>query len=124
MARNALICYHSRMTSLWVQAREKGDWERFANYCASGPFHLHISPRLTAARGFVQFTKGGEGLLIDWDLCINLRNEDAAAQFMSAKLLSDTRLKQGIEDDRESAFYVLLYLGLLYTKNNQIYQDL
>jgi hypothetical protein len=43
---------------------------------------------------------------------------------MSAKLLSDTRLKQGIEDDRESAFYVLLYLGLLYTKNNQIYQDL
>jgi hypothetical protein len=88
--------------------------------------------------------------LIDWDLCINLRNEDAAPrrpertvrvflyvfykivecyaqgtwQFMSAKLLSDTRLKQGIEDDRESAFYVLLYLGLLYTKNNQIYQEL
>jgi hypothetical protein len=88
--------------------------------------------------------------LIDWDLCINLRNEDGAPrrpertagvflcvfykivecyaqgtwQFMSAKLLSDTRLKQGIEDDRESAFYVLLYLGLLYTKNNQIYQEL
>ena len=88
--------------------------------------------------------------MIDWDLCINLRNEDGAPrrpermvrvflcvfykivecyaqgtwQFMSAKLLSDTRLKQGIEDDRESAFYVLLYLGLLYTKNNQIYQEL
>jgi hypothetical protein len=100
--------------------------------------------------GNIIITNEGEGLLIDWDLCINLGNEDAAArrpertvrvflyvfykivecyaqgtwQFMSAKLLSDTRLKQGIEDDRESAFYVLLYLGLLYTKHNQIYQEL
>src|SRR6266704_1536331 len=45
-------------------------------------------------------------------------------QFMSAKLLSEPHLNQGIEDDRESAFYVLLYLGLLYTKHNQISQKL
>ena len=43
---------------------------------------------------------------------------------MSAKLLSEPHLNQGIEDDRESAFYVLLYLGLLYTKHSQIYQEL
>ncbi len=43
---------------------------------------------------------------------------------MSAKLLSEPHLVQGIEDDRESAFYVLLYLGLLYTKHNQILQEL
>ena len=45
-------------------------------------------------------------------------------QFMSAKLLSEPHLNQGIEDDRESAFYVLLYLGLLYTKHNQVRQEL
>jgi len=43
---------------------------------------------------------------------------------MSAKLLSEPHSNQGIEDDRESAFYVLLYLGLLYTKHNQISQKL
>jgi len=43
---------------------------------------------------------------------------------MSAKLLSEPHLNQGIEDDRESAFYVLLYLGLLYTKHNQVRQEL
>ena len=88
--------------------------------------------------------------MIDWDLCVNLRNQDAAAhrpertvrdplcvfykfielcpqgtwQFMSAKLLSEPQLNQGIDDDRESAFYVLLYLGLLYTKHNQVLQEL
>ena len=45
-------------------------------------------------------------------------------QFMSAKLLSQPHSDQGLEDDRESAFYVLLYLGLLYTKHNQISQKL
>jgi hypothetical protein len=45
-------------------------------------------------------------------------------QFMSAALLSEPHLNQAIEDDRESAFYVLLYLGLLYTKHNQVQQDL
>jgi hypothetical protein len=29
-----------QLASLWIQAREKGDWERFASYCASGPSHL------------------------------------------------------------------------------------
>ena len=43
---------------------------------------------------------------------------------MSAKLLSEPHSNQGIEDDRESAFYVLLYLGLLYTKHNQVLQEL
>jgi hypothetical protein len=102
------------------------------------------------SEGNVIITTWGEGLLIDWDLCINLRNQDAAAhrpertvrdplyvfykiielcpqgtwQFMSAKLLSEPHLNQGIEDDRESAFYVLLYLALLYTQHNQILQEL
>jgi len=43
---------------------------------------------------------------------------------MSAKLLSEPRTNQGIEDDRESPFYVLLYLGLRYTKHNQVLQEL
>jgi hypothetical protein len=43
---------------------------------------------------------------------------------MSAALLSEPQLTQGIEDDRESTFYVLLYLGLLYTKHNQVLQKL
>jgi len=45
-------------------------------------------------------------------------------QFMSAALLSEPHLNQAIEDDRESAFYVLLYIGLLYTKHNQVSQKL
>jgi hypothetical protein len=43
---------------------------------------------------------------------------------MSAALLSEPESNQGIEDDRESAFYVLLYLGLLYTKHNQVLRKL
>ena len=43
---------------------------------------------------------------------------------MSAKLLSEPHSNQGIEDDRESAFYVLLYLGLLYTKHSQVLHEL
>jgi len=33
-------------------------------------------------------------------------------------------MNQGIEDDRESAFYALLYLGLRFTKHNQVLQEL
>jgi hypothetical protein len=43
---------------------------------------------------------------------------------MSAKLLSEPHTNQGIGDDLESAFYVLLYLGLLYTKHSQLLQYL
>jgi hypothetical protein len=29
-----------QLASLWVEAREKGDWERFASHCASSSSHL------------------------------------------------------------------------------------
>ena len=32
------------------------------------------------SEGNIIITVEGEGLLIDWDLCINLRNQDAAAR--------------------------------------------
>jgi RIO-like serine/threonine protein kinase len=78
-------------------------------------FDAHILHRDISVGNIIIMTEG-EGLLIDWDLCINLRNEDAAArrpertvrvphstfstrfvellsqgtwQFMSAKLLSE-----------------------------------
>ena len=28
-----------QLASIWLEAREKGDWERFASHCASIPFH-------------------------------------------------------------------------------------
>jgi hypothetical protein len=29
-----------QLASLWVEARERGDWERFASHCASSSSHL------------------------------------------------------------------------------------
>jgi hypothetical protein len=40
-----------QLASIWVEAREKGDWERFASQCASIPSHL-LPP--ASKRSFVQ----------------------------------------------------------------------
>jgi hypothetical protein len=91
-------------------------------------------------------TDDHEGLLIDWDLCAELddNNENnfgarrppirmvslqllsyksdfldnvkGTWQFMSAKLLNYTSISHSLYDDRESAFYVLLWTALRYIK--------
>ncbi len=73
-------------------------------------------------------------LLINWsepcvDIALCFKNFielylQGTWQFMSAVLLSDLDVDQEIVDDWELAFYVLLYLGLLYTKHNQVLQKL
>ena len=39
---------------------------------------------------------------------------------MSAALLRNPELRQGLEDDRESAFHVLSWIALRYTKHNEL----
>ncbi|KAF8872107.1 hypothetical protein CPB84DRAFT_1967539 [Gymnopilus junonius] len=76
--------------------------------------------------GNILITEEGKGLLIDWDLCIDLRREATGGrrpsrtgtwQFMSAALLKSPSSKHDIEDDRESAFYVLIWTALRYSKH-------
>ncbi|KJA18891.1 hypothetical protein HYPSUDRAFT_44727 [Hypholoma sublateritium FD-334 SS-4] len=77
--------------------------------------------------------ENGEGILIDWDLCVKFPKrrpseqgefQEATAarrfprmgtwQFMSSRLLYQTRIKDYC-DDRESALWVLLWIALRYT---------
>ncbi|KAF8193732.1 hypothetical protein BJ912DRAFT_229783 [Pholiota molesta] len=69
------------------------------------------------------------GVLIDWDLCAKLDDDNennlpiarrptciGMWQFMSAMLLTNPFIRRSYHDDRESAFYVLLWIGLRCTK--------
>ncbi|KAF8191341.1 hypothetical protein BJ912DRAFT_830421, partial [Pholiota molesta] len=69
---------------------------------------------------------GTRGLLIDWDMCAKVHPEKGMArrpkrtgtwQFMSIHLLREQLHYHDIEDDRESALYVLLWTALRYTKH-------
>ncbi|KAF8191344.1 hypothetical protein BJ912DRAFT_902593 [Pholiota molesta] len=72
---------------------------------------------------------GTRGLLIDWDMCAKANPEKKVArrskrtgtwQFMSIALLRKPTHYHDIEDDRESAFYVMLWTALRYTKHSDV----
>ncbi|KAF8224872.1 hypothetical protein L208DRAFT_1080716, partial [Tricholoma matsutake] len=77
--------------------------------------------------GNILITIMGKGLLIDWDLCLNLNNgrEGSARrpdrtgtwQFMSAALLQNKGKNNELEDDRESCLHVLIWTALRFTKH-------
>ncbi|PPQ73445.1 hypothetical protein CVT26_015832 [Gymnopilus dilepis] len=79
--------------------------------------------------GNILITDEGKGLLVDWDLCINLNrvNERFCDRppprmgtwpFMSVALLKNPSAEHCIEDDRESALYVLLWTALRHSKHS------
>ncbi|KAF8871861.1 hypothetical protein CPB85DRAFT_1445295 [Mucidula mucida] len=86
--------------------------------------------------GNIMITPTHEGLLIDWDLCIVLDFEGhthrpgrtGTWQFMSINLLQGGKDKQSVvhtlDDDRESAFWVLVYVALRYLKHDMPSNDL
>ncbi|KJA18888.1 hypothetical protein HYPSUDRAFT_44722 [Hypholoma sublateritium FD-334 SS-4] len=84
--------------------------------------------------GNIVITADGEGILIDWDLCVKFpkrpssQTEELQApmvarrfartgtwQFMSSRLLRNRTAIQDYCDDRESALWVLLWIALQYT---------
>ncbi|KAF8176473.1 hypothetical protein BJ912DRAFT_699372 [Pholiota molesta] len=80
--------------------------------------------------GNIIITDEGSGLLIDWDLCLKLDDDNPSPiprrptrtgtwQFMSAKLLKNSSTRHTHLDDRESAFYVLLWVALRYTQTER-----
>ncbi|KAF9463864.1 hypothetical protein BDZ94DRAFT_1191989 [Collybia nuda] len=66
------------------------------------------------------------GVLIDWDHCIILKDKQSPSQmlrtgtwqFMSAHLLQGINHSHSALDDRESAYWVLLYMALRFLKNS------
>ncbi|KAF8184433.1 hypothetical protein BJ912DRAFT_1060958 [Pholiota molesta] len=90
-------------------------------YFAARILHRDISV------GNILFTDKRKGMLIDWDLCANLNTDTVVArrpsrtgtwQFMSAMLQDRPNRPHQIQDDRESAFHVLLWIALRYTESN------
>jgi len=72
-------------------------------------------------------TKEWRGLLIDWDMCRLWRAQGGEARrgrtgtwaFISARLLqSPVPVPHTLQDDMESAFWVLVYEALLYLKHS------
>ncbi|KDR72661.1 hypothetical protein GALMADRAFT_158848 [Galerina marginata CBS 339.88] len=70
-----------------------------------------------------------DGLLIDWDLCLNMTKQPTEArrpertrtwQFMSKGLLADPRKVQDVQDDEESSLYVLTWIALRYTRHSHL----
>ncbi|KAF9479478.1 hypothetical protein BDN70DRAFT_993435 [Pholiota conissans] len=67
-----------------------------------------------------------KGMLIDWDLCFEIGKNTGPRrpartgtwQFMSVKLLRNPTKIQTLEDDRESAFWVLLWVALQHSQFN------
>ncbi|KAF9479491.1 hypothetical protein BDN70DRAFT_993445 [Pholiota conissans] len=69
-----------------------------------------------------------KGMLIDWDLCLDLSTTASGPrrpartgtwQFMSADLIDKPAKIQDLVDDRESAFYVLLWVAMQYSKHDR-----
>lgn len=66
------------------------------------------------------------GILIDWDHCADAVPSGISTQpgrtgtwqFISCRLLQDSTLVQTPEDDRESAFWVLLYCALRFSASD------
>ncbi|KAH7925115.1 hypothetical protein BV22DRAFT_1034436 [Leucogyrophana mollusca] len=74
--------------------------------------------------GNILITKGGRGLLIDWDLSKDMDKTEARQLgrtgtwlFMSARLLENPGKVHEIQDDMESFVHVLLYVALCYTSH-------
>ncbi|KAF8191328.1 hypothetical protein BJ912DRAFT_297438 [Pholiota molesta] len=79
------------------------------------------------AVGNIIISDEGKGQLIDWDPCLTLDDDNPPRgprrhtrmktwQFMSANLLKYSSTHHTLLDDRESAFYVLLWVALRYTQ--------
>ncbi|KAF8234088.1 hypothetical protein L208DRAFT_1394550, partial [Tricholoma matsutake] len=93
-------------------------------------FNAHVLHRDISA-GNILITDDNNGLLIDWDLCVNLsklKNDNKVSiarrpdrtgtwQFMSAALLQDNDKCNELEDDRESCLHVLTWTALRFTKH-------
>ncbi|KAF8224713.1 hypothetical protein L208DRAFT_1409789, partial [Tricholoma matsutake] len=93
-------------------------------------FNAHVLHRDISA-GNILITDDNNGLLIDWDLCVNLsklKNDNKVSiarrpdrtgtwQFMSAALLQDNDKCNELEDDRESCLHVLTWTALHFTKH-------
>ncbi|KAF8191343.1 hypothetical protein BJ912DRAFT_1098407 [Pholiota molesta] len=88
-------------------------------------FKANILHRDISVRNILISDSGG--LLIDWDLCVTVdpaqglsrpHKRTGTWQFMSARLLESPSHYHDIEDDRESALYVILWTALRYTKHN------
>ncbi|KAF9514248.1 hypothetical protein BS47DRAFT_1343410, partial [Hydnum rufescens UP504] len=77
--------------------------------------------------GNIVIKADGKGMLIDWDLSLDISHPQSSArrlkrtgtwQFISARLLISPSLPHELADDRESAFWVLLWVSLRYTNYN------
>jgi len=77
--------------------------------------------------GNILITHDGRGMLIDWDLSVNNSNPFSLArrakrtgtwQFISISLLLKMSGRHELADDRESAFWVLVWVLLRYSKHN------
>ncbi|KAF9483011.1 hypothetical protein BDN70DRAFT_828166 [Pholiota conissans] len=107
---------HFRSTKEFVSAVADAMEAHDEAYFKAGILHRDISV------GNILITDKG-GILIDWDMCIRLSPEKKSArrpkrtgtwQFMSARLLQEPSASHMLEDDRESALYVLLWTALRY----------
>ncbi|EPQ50000.1 hypothetical protein GLOTRDRAFT_134358 [Gloeophyllum trabeum ATCC 11539] len=84
-------------------------WEAFDK---AKILHRDLSP------GNIIFTETGHGILIDWDLCRSVDSQEAARirghtgtwQFISYELLQDPEKQHSLQDDLQSAFWILLYI--------------
>ncbi|KAF9476315.1 hypothetical protein BDN70DRAFT_863521 [Pholiota conissans] len=81
--------------------------------------------------GNIMIGPNGKGVLLDWDLCLNRAknpqpprrpSRTGTWQFMSIALLEKRSAYHDIEDDRESAFWLILWIALRFT-NNVIPED-
>ncbi|KAI9442014.1 hypothetical protein BJY52DRAFT_1229263 [Lactarius psammicola] len=89
--------------------------------------HRDISPNNILLTDCPDF---GGGLLIDWDLCKIVDPDDPSSggarrstrtgtwQYMAADLIENPKINQTFVHDIESAFFVLLWMALLYVKSD------
>ncbi|KAF9475561.1 hypothetical protein BDN70DRAFT_864698 [Pholiota conissans] len=91
-------------------------------YHKAGILHRDISI------GNIMFRGDGKGMLLDWDLCIKLAKDPTPPRrpartgtwrFMSIALLEKSGAPHRIEDDRESAFWLILWIALRYTEHTE-----
>ncbi|KAF9023041.1 hypothetical protein BDZ89DRAFT_990143 [Hymenopellis radicata] len=106
-------------------------------YEKAGILHRDISVGniLMKLRGG-DMSKPVEGFLIDWDHCVVLDliptdglhkhriSRTGTWQFISAHLAENPGADHTVLDDRESAFYVLVYVALRHLRHNMDPQDL
>ncbi|KAI9431449.1 hypothetical protein BJY52DRAFT_1232129, partial [Lactarius psammicola] len=120
--------YHSTYTNRFaaaswaLQGHAHGD-----AYWKCSILHCDISPNNILLTDCPDF---GGGLLIDWDLCKIVDPDDPSSggarrstrtgtwQYMAADLIENPKINQTFVHDIKSAFFVLLWMALLYVKSD------